>query len=113
MSEPAKEPEKKPTAEEIEQAKNELTLLLLDFEARYDIALRVLLSYPLRVDKFVATVENDGKTITSVFEFYKGDMKVIPSEFIEVPEDKDARIAELKAKNKVLAEALKIAVNNV
>jgi hypothetical protein len=118
MSTNEQKPEKKPayTQEEIENAKKELTLLLLDFEKRYDIALRVLLSFPLRVDKFVATVINDGKTITTTYEFYKGDLKVVPTEFLptEISEkDKDAKIAELKAKNKVLAEALKIAVNTV
>jgi hypothetical protein len=105
--------EKKPSPEEIEVARKEFMFLLFGLEKNYDTALRVLMSYPSRIDKFVATVVNDGKTITTQFEFFKGDMKVIPSEFLPTEDPKDLRIKTLEQKVEMLSQALKIAIRNI
>ena len=93
-NEPAKESEKKPSKEEIEQAFKNYLFVLYELEARYQIALKALLSFPSRIDKVTIEHTFDGQTVNSIMQFFKDGKEVIPSEFFI--EDKDAEIADLK-----------------
>ena len=104
------EPTKELSQEEIQQAHKEYIFLFTQLTAQFQTCLKILFAYHHRIDRFTTeTSLIDGKSVDSTAHFFKGDMEVMPEEFVNAV-DPQEEIKALKEQIKMLIELEKMKI---